>query len=147
MVRTAAAVGTAGVVAAVVVMAREPERTPVATPTCPGLVTIGGQPVGPDSLAGLLGTGLEGRAMTVQSVPANEGFWAACGQTRLWVRLGGRGESPRAIRPGGSVDFRGTAARHGPGFAAAQGVDPAEGAAELDGQGFHLEVAYPDLKQ
>ncbi len=152
--RATAAVGTAGVVAAVVVvMARDPEPPSVATPvslpppTCPGLVTTAGQPVGPGSLTGLQGTGVEGRAVTVQSVPANEGFWAACGQTRLWVRLGGSGESPRAIRPGATVDLRGTAARHGPGFAAAQGVGPAEGAAELDAQGVHLEVAYRDLDQ
>ena len=84
--------------------------------------------------------------MTVQSVPANEGFWIACGQARVWLRLVGAGESPRATRPGANVDFRASSARHGPGFAASQGVDPAEGAAELDAQGVHLEAAYSDLK-
>ncbi len=145
-----AAVGTAGVVAAaVIVMNREPERplTAVAPPpTCPGLVTTGGQPAGPESLGGTPGTGVEGRAMTVQSVPANEGFWIACGQARVWLRLVGAGESPRATWPGATVDFRASSARHGPGFAAGQGVDPAEGAAELDAQGVHLEAAYSDLK-
>jgi hypothetical protein len=47
--------------------------------------------------------------------------------------------------PGATLNFRGVAARHEPGFAAGQGVDPAEGGAELDGQKFHLEVAYGDL--
>jgi RNA polymerase sigma factor (sigma-70 family) len=74
------------------------------------------------------------------------GFWIACGQARVWLRLVGAGESPRATRPGASVDFRATSARHGPGFAAGQGVDPAEGGVELDGQAFHLGVAYSDLK-
>ena len=71
----------------------------------------------------------------------------ACGQSRVWVRLVGAGESPRAIMPGATLNFRGVAARHEPGFAAGQGVDPAEGGAELDGQRFHLEVAYSDLSR
>lgn len=89
--RTTAAVGAAAAVAvALALMAREPQRPPVAgppAPTCPGLVASGGQPVGPDYLAGMSGTSLEGRAVSVQSVPANEGFWMACGRTRVWVRL------------------------------------------------------------
>jgi len=152
--RATAAVGTAGVVAAVaVVMNREPERPPaaappvsMASPTCPGLVTAGGQPTGPGSPVGPAGASVEGQAMTVQSVPANEGFWIACGQARVWLRLVGAGESPNAIQPGATVGFRGVSTRHEPGLAAGQGVDAAEGGAELDGQGFHLEVAYSDLK-
>jgi len=148
------AVGTAAVVAAVVVMTREPDHPqavvapPVSfapPPACPGLVTTDGQPAGPGSLAKQPGARVEGRAMTVQSVPANEGFWMVCGRDRVWVRLLSRNESPAAIRPGATLTFRGTAVLHPPGFAAGQGVDPAEGAAELDGQGFHLEVANSDL--
>ncbi|MDP8976285.1 MAG: hypothetical protein M3N28_07985 [Actinomycetota bacterium] len=133
---------------ALVILTREPERPPVAVPPpmCPGLVTTGGKPVGPDSLAGQPGTAVEGR-VSVESVPANEGFWTACGQTRVWVRLVGAGESPGAIAPGATLNLRGVAARHEPGFAGGQGVDPAEGAAELDGQGFHVEVIYGDLRR
>lgn len=61
--------------------------------------------------------------------------------------MGAIGESPGAITPGATLNFSGVAARHEPGFAAGQGVDPAEGAPELDGQKFHLEVAYGDLKR
>jgi len=151
--RMAAAVGTAGAVAVAVVLAqdREPKASPPPVATappsvCPGLTDGGGRPVGGSALAGQPGTGVEGRGVSVQSVPANEGFWTACGQGRIWVRLVGAGESSRTITPGATVTFHATAVSHGAGFAASQGVDPAEGSAELDGQGFHLEVAYPDLK-
>lgn len=145
-----AAAGTAAVaaVAAAVFLLPDPEPGPAPPPQlCPGLVAADGRPVAAPggSGAGLVGTAVDGRALPVQSVPANEGFWLSCGTSRLWVRLVGPGESPRAISPGGTVGFRGVLAGHGPGFAASQGVEPDEGGAELDARGLHVEVAYPDL--
>lgn len=146
--RVAGAVGAAGavVVGAVVLSQPDPGPAPPPPPTCPGLATGDGRPVGTTSLGALAGTGVQGQAIAVQSVPANEGFWAACGQSRLWVRLTGAGESPRSIAPGAPASFNGTVVRHGAGFAASQGVEPAEGGDDLDAQGAHLEVPFGGLQ-
>ncbi|MDQ3569594.1 MAG: sigma-70 family RNA polymerase sigma factor [Actinomycetota bacterium] len=143
-VQTTATVGAAGAVAAAVVVLSQGEPPPPAT-ACPGLVAADGRPVDAGALAGLPGTGVSGRGVSVQSVPANEGFWASCGQGRVWVRLVGAGESSATIAPGAGVNFGGVAVQHGAGFAANHGVAPAEGAAELDAQGVHLEVPYESL--
>ena len=149
----ATAVGGATVVVAVTAWAVSggeppPPPPPAAQPAgCPGMATADGRPVAAGSLAGVSGTTVEARSVAVQSVPANEGFWASCGQSRLWVSLVGGGESRFTVSPGVTVNFRGIVARHAAGFAATQGVDPAEGGVELDQQGFHLEVGYADLSR
>ncbi|RBY89083.1 hypothetical protein DQ244_15075 [Blastococcus sp. TBT05-19] len=98
---------------------------------------------GPAALAGVTGQPVTGTAVQVLSVPADEGFWVGTSETeRVWVQLTGEaGESPYQVTEGDSVDFQGTVVAHAGGFAAQVGVDDAEGAAMLDGQGQHLEVA------
>ncbi|NEK86320.1 hypothetical protein GCU60_11195 [Blastococcus saxobsidens] len=115
------------------------------------MVTAEGESVlelaaGPDgaaALAGVTGQSVTGTAVQVLSVPADEGFWVGTSDTdRVWVQLTGEaGESPYQVTEGDTVDFEGTVVAHEPGFAAGVGVDEAEGASVLDGQGQHLEVA------
>jgi hypothetical protein len=99
------------------------------------------------SLAQLAGTVVEGRGLRVESVPADKGFWASCGPARIWVRLVGSGELRRRLAEDSRLSLVGVVVPHGAGFAATQGVDAAEGGAGLDGQGFHVDVAYSDLEQ
>ena len=98
---------------------------------------------GAAALAGVTGQPVTGTAVQVLSVPADEGFWVGTSDTeRVWVQLTGEaGESPYQVTEGDTVDFEGTVVAHQAGFAAGVGVDEAEGAAMLDGQGQHLEVA------
>jgi len=78
----------------------------------------------------------------VQHVDADEGFWV--GNTRgdrIWVQLVGRPpESPYHVKEGDVVSFVGTVAPNRDHFAGRVGVDAAEGAAQLDAQGQHLDV-------
>ena len=85
--------------------------------------------------------------VAVQSVPANEGFWAAPdGRQRIWVQILLEGESRFRIRPGQDVSLKGTLVQHGPGFARQVGVGASEGAAELRADGHHLEVLQTDVR-
>ena len=138
-----AAGAAAAVAAAWMLVAAEPEP-PV--DSCAGLRGPDGQTVRARSLRDLSMAAVEARGAVVNSVPANEGFWVACGQARAWVRLVGAGESSRAVSPGAKLTFRGRVVPHGAGFAVAQGVEPAEGGTELDRQGFHVQVAYANLQ-
>ena len=84
----------------------------------------------------------------VQSVPADEGFWAGTSETdRVWVQLSGTGESGYVVQQGDRVDFTGQVAAHDPGFAAQTGVEPTEGADQLNQQGAHIEVAKSELRR
>ena len=83
-----------------------------------------------------------GRAVRVQSVPADEGFWVGSSeQDRLWVQLTGtRGESDYKVKQGDTVDFTGTVTPAAQGFPAEVGLTDAEGAAQLTDQGFYVSV-------
>lgn len=99
------------------------------------------------TLAGLV-TGRTARCERglVLDVPADEGFWVRSGpDTRIWVQLTGAGESPAWIRINQRVSFVGAFVRHGADFPAQVGLDPVRGAADLRGQGVHIEVAAEDL--
>lgn len=85
---------------------------------------------------------------TVQSVPADEGFWVGTSETdRVWVALTGEaGESGYTVQPGDQVDFTGQVVAHDAGFAEQSGVDTAEGAELLTAQAAHIEVAKSELR-
>jgi hypothetical protein len=88
------------------------------------------------------------RGVLVQSVPADEGFWAGNSETdRVWVQLNGTGESGYVVQQGDRVDFTGPIAAHDPSFAGRAGVESAEGADQLDQQGSHIEVAKSELRR
>jgi hypothetical protein len=120
-----------------------------------GTLTADGAPVLPlsgvaaadGSLAGLVGRSVTGSGVTVQSVPADEGFWLGSSETdRVWVALTGTGESGYVVQQGDRVDLTGTVVAHDAGFAAQVGVDPAEGAQQLTTQAAHVEVAKTALR-
>jgi hypothetical protein len=121
-----------------------------------GTLTAGGTALlplsgaaGPDAaLTALVGRPVTGQAVTVQSVPSDEGFWIGTSETdRVWVALTvPAGESPYQVRPGQTVDLSGTVAAHDAGFAQQQGVDAAEGADQLTRQAAHLAVMKADLR-
>lgn len=100
------------------------------------------------SLAAQVGKPATAAGVTVQSVPADEGFWVGTSDTdRVWVQLtGGPGESPYTVKPGDKVDFTGQVVAHDAGFAAQVGVDAAEGADQLTSQKAHIEVPKNVLK-
>lgn len=118
----------------------------------PGTVTAGGA----DLLAGVSAAGLGaqdgrqavGRAVRVQSVPADEGFWVGSGeQDRLWVQLTGTGgESAYKVKQGDTIDFTGTVTRAADGYAGEAGVTSAEGADQLTEQGHYVSAPSSSIK-
>jgi hypothetical protein len=122
----------------------------------PDALTADGEPMLPvsevagdnGSLAGLVGKPVTANGVTVQSVPANEGFWVGTGEAdRVWVQLTGGGESGYVVKQGDRVQFSGTMVNHDGGFAGQAGVDPAEGADQLTAQAAHAEVQKSTLRQ
>lgn len=113
-----------------------------------GRLTAAGQSVLPLSgasttLSQYAGKAAKARAVRVQSVPADEGFWVGSSKAdRVWVQLSGAAaESPFKVKPGDHVDFDGgklvpTAA----GFPAQVGVTGAEGARQLVAQKQHIQL-------
>lgn len=96
------------------------------------------------ALSQYAGKAAKARAVRVQSVPADEGFWVGSSKAdRVWVQLtGAAGESPFSVKPGDHVDFDGgkvvpTAA----GFPSKVGVTAAEGAQQLLAQKQHILLA------
>jgi hypothetical protein len=89
-----------------------------------------------------------GRAVRVQSVPADEGFWVGTSaQDRLWVQLTGtRGESDYKVKEGDTIEFTGTVTPAAKGFAAETGLTPAEGAEQLTTQGYYVAVPASSVK-
>jgi hypothetical protein len=118
----------------------------------PGTVTAGGASLlGSGTAANLGGSNGEqavGRAVRVQSVPADEGFWVGTSETdRLWVQLTGtRGESDYTVKAGDIIEFTGTVTSAAEGFAAKVGVSEAEGAAQLTDQGYYVSVPASSVK-
>lgn len=142
--RTATVVTAAGATLAVLLVARSGDPA-----ACGGTLTVDGSRVGIaeiDRLAESGGRSVKAENLPVESVPANESFWLGCADGRVWIQLTGVTESPERIAPGRHLDLTGTAALHSQGYSASVGVDPSEGAAELDRQGVHLEVEYGDLQ-
>lgn len=114
-----------------------------------GSLTAAGEPLLPLSGSAPDGTlsAYDGRAVkatgvTVQSVPADEGFWVGSSTTdRVWVQLVGKaGESPYQVKAGKQVTFTGQLVPNPPSFADTVGVDAKEGAAQLTRQKNHIEV-------
>jgi hypothetical protein len=132
-----------------------PVRHPAVADPGPGELSAGGAPLLPvagiagpaGELSALAGRPVRGRAVVVESVPADEGFWVGTGGAdRVWVQLAGAGESPYRVRPGERVDLSGQVVAHGPGYSDAIGVAADEGADQLTRQAAHLEVAQRDLR-
>lgn len=138
-----ATVVAAGATVAVLLVARS--EHPAA---CGGALTVAGAPIAivdVDRLAQAADRRVEASNVPVESVPANEGFWLGCADGRVWVQLTGVGESPERVRPGQRLGFTGTIVAHPGDYSGTIGIDPSEGAAEVDQQRVHLEVRYSDL--
>jgi hypothetical protein len=107
------------------------------------------QAAGPNGeLTAQAGKPATAQGVLVQSVPADEGFWAGTSETdRVWVQLSGTDESGYVVQQGDRVDFTGQVAAHDPGFATQVGVDAAEGADQLGQQAAHIEVAKAELRR
>jgi RNA polymerase sigma factor (sigma-70 family) len=101
---------------------------------------------GREVLARHAGQPVRGVNVPARGVYADEGFWAGTGSgDQLWVRLVGRGESPFRVRTGERATFTGRLVPNPPGFADKVGMVPAEGAALVERQGYHIDVAYDDI--
>jgi hypothetical protein len=107
------------------------------------------QGAGPNGeLTSQVGKTATAQGVLVQSVPADEGFWAGTRETdRVWVQLSGTDESGYVVQQGDRVDFTGQVTAHDPGFATQVGVDAAEGADQLGQQAAHTEVAKSELRR
>ena len=106
------------------------------------------QAAGPNGeLTAQAGKAAAAQGVLVQSVPADEGFWAGTSETdRVWVQLSGSDESGYVVQQGDRVDFTGQVTAHDPGFPTQVGVDASEGADQLGQQGAHIEVAKSELR-
>jgi len=95
----------------------------------------------PAALTSFVGKPATAQLATVQSVPADEGFWVGTSDTnRVWVQLTGAGESPQTVKAGDHITFTGTVVANPAGFLAQVDVDAGEGADQLTSQGAHLET-------
>jgi hypothetical protein len=142
---TAVSATAAVVVAAVLATSGQPAvPTPPAPPRPSADVFAGTVPILPapsgTRLANLVGREVTSDGVTVQSVPADEGFWIGHGADRLWVQLAVRTESPQHIRPGQTVQFRGRLVQNPPGFPQRVGLTAVDGAGQLQQQGVHILV-------
>ena len=161
-----AGAATLGTVALVAVLVHSPSPSPApvvpaarpATPAGPAATVRSGQvirvsdgeallPV-PANLTSMAGDRVQGLAVLVLNVPADEGFWIGDARRgRIWVQLTHvDGESPAKIRSDDTITFTATVTRNGPGFARRSGVSSTEGAALLTHQGAHLSLDEHDLK-
>ena len=117
----------------------------------PATVTAGGSDLLSAATAAELGKHdtqpAVGRAVKVQSVPADEGFWVGVNERdRLWVQLTGTGESDYKVKQGDSIDFTGTVTKAAQGYAAKTGVTAAEGADQLTQQGYYISAPSSSIK-
>ena len=126
-----------------------PSTPATGTPSARNTLTAGGRSLLDEAaagrLSGLSGQPVEGRGVAVQSVVADEGFWAGTDQSRrVFVFLTPQarsrpGESPFQVRAGQSVDFTGTL-KAVPRDLTPFGVDESEGATQLRSQGQYVEA-------
>jgi RNA polymerase sigma factor (sigma-70 family) len=127
------------------------QRSAAARPSSPEqrALVVAGRTLAPSavSIRPFVGRRVRARPVTIESVPADEGFWIGSPQTRVFVRLTRAGESPVDATAGARVTFSGTIVRHGPRFADRMGVSGPEGAAELSRSRRHIEVAPGRLRQ
>ncbi|ALG12138.1 hypothetical protein [Kibdelosporangium phytohabitans] len=132
-----------------------PSAQPDSADMPPGALQVGGRTVWPaagaapanGALTTLVGQQVSGRAVPVQSVPADEGFWVGTSDTdRMWVKLVPNGESPVNIQKGQMLDLGGPIVAHGREFAASEGVDDAEGATQLTAQAAHIEAQQDQVR-
>ena len=143
--QAAAAVGTAAVVTAGVIMANslgEPASPPARTRVPQGPLKVVGGPQKAPSASGLepfVGQRVSGQSVVIESVPADEGFWIGTPQNRVFVRLAQPTESSFRAEVGQRVSFEGTIVSSGQGFARRMGITRDEGAAELRGNP-HIRV-------
>ena len=120
-----------------------------AAPAAPATgVTAGGQallPLPSGGLAPFRGQAVEGKAATVESVVADEGFWVGTDpNNRIFVFLtdeakAAQGESPFQVKAGQRVDFAGTM-QPVPQDLTPFGVDRSEGSEQLRQQGHYVEL-------
>ena len=119
-----------------------------------GTITAGGATVLPltgsstGSLSQYSGETAKTTSVSVQSVPADEGFWVGASDSdRVWVQLTGKaGESPYKVKTGDSVTFTGKIVKNSTGFADSVGVTAKEGKSQLDAQGYHIDAPKASLK-
>ena len=100
------------------------------------------------SLSAQSGQQAAARAVQVQSVPADEGFWVGSSeQDRLWVQLTDlAGESNYKVKQGDSIDFTGTVTSAAQDFAGKVGVTADEGADQLTSQAHYVSVPASSVK-
>ena len=116
-----------------------------------GSITAGSNVIlgdgGVKDMAAYTGQSAQGRSVPVQSVPADEGFWAGTSATdRVWVQLTGEaGESPYQVKQGDLVDFTGTITPAASGCADEVGLTAAEGAEQLTQQKQYVLVKKSDV--
>lgn len=85
------------------------------------------------------------RGLTVESVPADTGFWATTGRDDdVWVKLNLTGRSAIPVQQGERVDVTGVVVPHGPDFADREGVTT--NAELLTRLGTHVEVDQADVR-
>ena len=148
--QSAGAAVASGVVLAGLVLAVQDDRPPPPPPVCDPNIQVAGTAVplsDRPALVAKAGTPVQVPALVVEAVPANEGFWAGCAGSRVWVQLEGQGESPFTIRPGQRVALQGVVQLNPPGFTATIGLSPQQGATELDRQGVHLRARHGQVRQ
>ncbi len=85
------------------------------------------------------------RGLTVDSVPADTGFWAV-GEKRFWVKLRLTGRSAMPVQRGERVDVTGVVVPHGPDFAGREGVTARRDADLLTRLGEHVLVEQTDVR-
>lgn len=127
---------------------RSPSSTSTAVGGVGATLTAAGKPLLPLSLSApsgdlstYAGQSVRAAGVTVQSVPADEGFWVGDSETdRVWVQLVGEGESPYEVKAGDQVQFTGELVPNPGSFADTAGLVAGEGAAQLTRQKNHIEV-------
>lgn len=92
-------------------------------------------------LAQYEGESVEGRAVPVESVVSDEGFWVGNStEERLFVFLDLEDESGPDVDAGDMVDLSGTVTATPDGFAESLGVTDEEGALQMEQQGNYIEA-------
>ena len=105
-------------------------------------VTIDAQPLvaEPGRLAAIAGRGANAASARVQAVPADEGFWVGKDDARIWVQFVGSAESPVQVKVGQLLTFTAQVTANTPSFLSRVGLDVDGGRAELERDGYHLQV-------